>query len=248
MKVLHELLDRELHDSGGVGAYASYCQHLRAAFEDDPPPYAQAWYGDAFRNLSSNPFWLIQCLVSNAAKEASGALELWHLAGGVADDRIRSLLKQHAVDESGHSVMYISLVDTIFPDAVSKQQRRELLAVSPRLKLGDEIPEGEPLETDFIIDQVVQINLGEFRTRLHQLLMEPVIRAICSKERSKKMDAILRILAREERNHLRYTTSLLNDWCEGGRGDYVGDLVRRRSSFFNRLTMAEVGEQRFAVS
>lgn len=248
MKVLNDLLDRELSGSGGVDAFSSFCPHLRSAFSHDPPPYSQAWYGDTFRNLSANPYWLIQCLISNAAKEASGARELWQLAAAVQDKEVRDLLKKHAVDESGHSVLYIALVEVIFPEAVDLDQRKDLLGVSPRFKMGNALPDADPCTTEFIIDQIVQINLGEFRTRLHQLLMEPVLRSICAIERVKKLDAILNTLAQEEREHLRYTTELLDGWCRNGYSSYIGDLVRRRSSYFNELTNIEVGEQRFFVN
>jgi hypothetical protein len=222
-----------------------YLSSLERAFKAAPPPYGTEWYGETYRQLATNPYWFIQSLISNAVKEASGAKDLWEVAYRAPSSHLTELVRKHAQDESRHCKLYVELISVLFPDALSPEQRSDLRTISPKFEISDAF--FEPVTQDFFIDQLVQVNLGEFRTRIHQLLMRPVAEAICSAQNRPKLDKLLNILAIEEVSHLRYTAQLLESWSKEGNEDLINGLLLKRVQQFNGITMSEIGSQQFSV-
>jgi len=52
----------------GTEVLPVYEAALREACTAHPPPFGQAWYGDRYRAVASDPMWLAFSLVANAEK------------------------------------------------------------------------------------------------------------------------------------------------------------------------------------
>jgi hypothetical protein len=228
-----------------AGALRGYARSLRAACVASPPPFGMAWYGTTYRDLAIDPHWLALSLVANAAREGEGARKLWRLAGRTADPEIAEQVRRHAVDESRHARLYIAMLETVFPGAVPERSRRELTDLSPGYRLSDRPPVVRRVPPHRVLDELIQMNLGEIRTRINQLLLGPVVTEHCPFPRRPRLGKLLGSLMDDETRHIAYTARLIEQAIEAGDGAFVRRTMRRRLDEFNKLTLAEVGESRF---
>jgi len=225
---------------------AGYAASLRAACDAYPPPFGMAWYGEKYREAASNPDWLAMSLVANAAKEGEGAQKLWGLAGRTANYEVAEQIRMHAVDEARHARLYIAMLETAFPDTISEEIRPALLALSPGYSPRDQPPVSPPAADNRVLDELIQMNIGEIRTRIHQLLLRPVLTAYCPPDRRGKLARILDSLLEDETRHIEYTARLIERSIGRGLGEFVHRTMAKRLDEFNQITLGEVGESTYA--
>lgn len=236
-----QLLQAELAAVSQGKDLNNYLSVMDEAFSNDPPPFLFADYGDAFRECAMNPYWMIQSLISNSVKEGEGARDLWTLAGRIENPIVREKVVQHAKDEAKHARMYVGLIKVVFPGALQKQDECRVLERAPSFPAVC-VPDSEFYSDEMIIDLLMQINLGEFRTRVHQLLMTPVLECICSTNLI-KLEALLGVIAKDELNHLYYTAEIIDDWIGFGNLTKSMAILAKRLRQFNDLTIRELGTQ-----
>jgi hypothetical protein len=244
MNVVSELTISALRQSDGAGL-VGYASCLSKACERYPPPFGMAWYGDKYRQVASDPNWLAASLVANSQKEGEGSKKLWRLAGRTADVEMAHAVRRHAVDESRHAILYIAMLDIVFPDAVSDELRPELMGLSPRYGMLDRPTLFPASAAEHILDEIIQMNIGEIRTRIHQLLLRPMITAHCLPNARKKLTRVLDSLLADETRHIEYTARLIEKAIISGWGRFVAETTERRLKEFNEITLSEVGEMKF---
>lgn len=224
----------------GHGGLPNYFQALRRSCEVAPPPFGMAWYGERFRDYAVQPEWMAHSLVQNASKEAEGARQLWLLSGRTPDEDIAEAIRQHAIDEARHARYYIAMLDLAFPGAASQQERDRFLAGLPKFSQTDTPEKTEPASLDSVFDELVQMNVGEIRTLIHQLLMRPVLTAHCPPANLARLEALLDSIAEDEAKHIAYTARLIED-----RFDVAADMIEalfvKRLAEFNEITLQEAG-------
>ncbi len=226
---------------GREDPFPVYARSLRAACRGVPPVFGAAWYGDRYRTLATDPHWLAESLLVNAAKEGRGSRELWVLAGRASDPMIAEAVRGHALDESRHALMYLAILDLAFPGALGERRRPTFRALSPRYSAREQPPARRPARAREMLDALIQMNLGEIKTRINQLLMMPVVAAYCPPENRGRLARILRALLRDETRHVRYTARLIERAGAAGERAFVSVTMRRRLALLNRITVSEVG-------
>lgn len=224
-----------------LGRLPAYAATLRAACAAHPPPFGQAWYGDRFRRLARDPAWVARSLLVNAAAEGQGARRLWRLAGRAADPAVAEQIRRHALDESGHALLYLAMLDTVFPAALPARRRPAVRRLSPGYRAADRPPAGPALPPWRLLDALVQMNLGEIRTRINMLLMRPVLVACCPPAGRRRLGRMVHGLLADETRHIGYTAALIEAAAARGRAGLVRRTLERRLAQFNALTVAEVG-------
>jgi hypothetical protein len=229
----------------GWTAPAHYLRGLQQACRKHPPPFGAAFYGEQYRAAAADPGWLARSLAGNAGAESLGARKLWELAGRTSDPTIRDLICRHAMDECRHARLYIAMCETLFPDSIDKIVRTQVLAQLPRYTATSQPADLPPYSERQLIDAVVQINLGEIRTRLHQLLLAPVATAYCLPDRQPKLVPLLRSLLADETRHVAYTAQLIAEAMNRGFREFVELTMARRLEQINRLTVAQLGGVEF---
>ncbi len=217
---------------------------LLAACEADPPPYGQAWYGDLYREVAMDPLWLAGSLIANAEKEGEGSRKLWDLVARTSDKSVAEAIRQHAIDESRHALLYIAMCDLVFPEAIDATLREHVEAISPRFSSQDFPSDKQKAAIESVVDELIQMNIGEIRTRIHQLLLRPVIREYCPVEKQGKLQRVLDSLLNDETRHIQYTARLIDEIAHR-YPDLVLSTTCRRLEEFNKITLSEVGELRF---
>ncbi|AUX46377.1 hypothetical protein SOCE26_078980 [Sorangium cellulosum] len=232
----------EQHGTEPLPAYAAT---LRASCAEHVPPFGMAWYGDKYREVASDPAWLASSLIANAQKEGEGSRGLWQLAGRTSDADTSDQIRLHAIDESRHANMYLAMLDLVFPDAVGSDLQPALDELSPRYTKKYRPLRTESASVEHVLDELIQMNLGEIRTRIHQLLLRPMITAHCVGERREKLTGVLDSLILDETRHIEYTARLIERASVTGLADFVRRTMAARLREFNDITLVEVGEAQF---
>ncbi len=244
MNAVSELTIEALNKSGKE-SLEKYAGSLRAACELYPPPFGMAWYGEKYRQVACDPMWLANSLIANAAKEGEGSQKLWKLAGRTGDSSVVEKIRCHAIDESRHARLYIAMLNIAFPDAVEGELHSNLYDLSPGYTAKDSPKVMPPAPNASVLDELIQMNIGEIRTRIHQLLLRPVILAHCPLDGRGRLKRVLSSLLNDETRHIEYTARLIEQAAAQGSADFVYQTMRDRLAEFNQITLDEVGELNF---
>jgi hypothetical protein len=236
MNALIEVIDDRLP------TLSSQCPLFWEAFctscDQVEPPYGAAWYGDLFRRHATDPSWLAGLLVINAEKEADGARQLWRFAGRIEDKGIQDRVKRHAVDEARHARFYIAMLNLAFPGAVSSEFLPRLRSIAPNFTESDTPPKSTAATRSAILDEIIQMNIGEVRTLINQMLFRPVLEAIAPSEAGEKVLKLIDALGDDEARHISYTAEVIE---ELGQAEETLSVMTLRLREFAEITHREVG-------
>ncbi|HLO84241.1 MAG TPA: hypothetical protein VK203_04385, partial [Nostocaceae cyanobacterium] len=108
-----------------------YQNVLRVACETYPPPHGMAWYGNLYRQCARQTDWFVNSLITNAAEEGDGARGVWKFSQHIKNQEIAELVRNHSIDESRHSKMFVSLLNILFPTKIEAELRNKLQGLSP---------------------------------------------------------------------------------------------------------------------
>ncbi|HEU4412497.1 MAG TPA: hypothetical protein VFS43_45060 [Polyangiaceae bacterium] len=185
----------------------------------------------------------------NAKKEGEGAQVLWKMVGEVASELVARNVHQHAVDESNHAQYYVKILQWTFPGCAEGEVEQALQQISPRHSLRVTPHRRTPPDPiEVTLDEMVQMNIGEIRTRVHQLLPWPAVLEHCPPEHLKKVRGLISTLLRDETRHIAYTAQILEQAIAAGRASSVRDRMAERFEQFCDLTRTELGGARFEGS
>ena len=227
----------------GVPELPTYYRALAAACTACPPPFGRNEYGDLYRSSAIDPDWVALSLLTAAQSEGEGARHLWDMAACTPDAEIARQMKQHAIDEARHSRGYVTLLGLIFPEAVDEELRTRLRILSPGYtKSSPLVPKaGSPYAYPATVDELIQMNIAEIRTRIYQLLQRPVLLdQYCKADRRPSVRQILDWLLVDETRHIAYTARLIERAAQASGSEQVMGLMRERVEDFNELTEQEI--------
>jgi len=218
-----------------------FSDSLRGAYRVSEPVFARRQYADFFWHCATTvPGWLAAVIFANAQKESEGSaklLELWRGVDYNAD--VERWVLAHAKDESRHSRVFLKLAMHSFPQLVGSAEVERLNRELPDVRRREHMRTDERLCEDILIDYLVQINIGEIRTRLHMHLFAPAIFGCTPDHAKEKVHRILRALERDEVRHIGYTARIMERWAESGDARRIGDLYRQRLHEFHTITLQE---------
>lgn len=215
-----------------------YWSAFESACTEIDPAYGESWYGDLFRSAALDLNWLAHLLVINSHKEAEGSRKLWELCGRICDPARREKVRLHAIDESRHSSFYISMLELAFPNAVPAEHFDALRSISPGFKSTDQPALGLASSDAEVLDEIIQMNIGEVRTLINQLLMRPVLDVIAPHNNQKRLLSLIDALANDELAHVAYTADLIEEMSNVGD---IRAIMRARMQEFSEITCREVG-------
>lgn len=228
---------------GRLAPLATYGRALKEAVEAVRPIFGRYEYGELYREAAVHPEWMATSLIANSEREGDGAGRLWSLSACTSCPQLAREVKRHALDESMHSRAYLEILDIVFPGCVDEGLRRDLDRLSPDYRAGDSPSpiEGSPYAHEVTLDDLVQMNIAEIRTRIHHLLQRPLLLLMCGDERRPRLQMILDRLLRDETAHVAYTARLI----EAHPIDQVRSLMLRRMRDFSEITYDELDHRIF---
>jgi hypothetical protein len=244
MNIVAEMTIEALREHG-VPELPTYDRGLAAACTAFPPPFGEKEYGDLYRNSAFDPDWAALSLLTAAQSEGQGARHLWDMAACTPDAEVARQMQQHAIDESRHSRGYITLLGLIFHEAADEELRTRLRSLSPRYT-GDSplVPTaGSPYAYPATVDELIQMNIAEIRTRIYHLMQRPVLLDYCKADQQPRVRQILDWLLVDETRHIAYTARLIERAAQASGSGHVKDLMQERVKDFNEITEEEIGRR-----
>jgi hypothetical protein len=242
MNVVARMTARALREHG-VRSLATYCKALSAACDAAPPPFGEKAYGDLYRRSAVDPEWVALSLMTAAQSEGEGARHLWDMAACTSDTEIAARMQEHAIDESRHSRGYVTLLGLIFPAMLDEHLEAGLRKLSPGYTKASALAPatGSPYAYAATVDELVQMNIAEIRTRFYHLLQRPVLLEYCPAETRARLKRILDSLLIDETRHIAYTARLIERAArEQGGIEQVMALMQARVRDFNAITEDEM--------
>jgi hypothetical protein len=230
-------------EAHGVKPLSTYPRALVSACNALPPPFGRKAYRDLYRRNATDPDWLALSLATAAQSEGEGATHLWDMAACTQDPEIASRMQDHAIDEARHSRGYVTLLELIFPEMIDEQFRKQLQRLSPGYSKTSplEPAEGSPYAYPATVDELIQMNIAEIRTRIYHLLQRPALLGYCRVDRRARLSRILECLLFDETRHIAYTARLIERIArESGGVEQVMVLMRQRVKDFNEITDDEM--------
>ncbi|MFB4248625.1 MULTISPECIES: hypothetical protein [Pseudomonas] len=219
-----------------------YDELLLNACSEAPPLFGEASYAEVYQEAAIDPQWLAISLITNAEREGDGATRLWNLAACTLDSAMAEQIRQHAIDESHHSRAYIRLLDMAFPGAVDPGLHHQLLTLSPgysRQQTPVATP-GSAYAHAITLDELIQMNIAEIRTRVHHLMQRPILLSFCPAHSRPQLARILDRLLYDETHHIAYTARLIEGFCARGSTAVARKLLVERMDDFDAITRKEL--------
>jgi hypothetical protein len=208
---------------------------LDSLFTDAPPAFTRRWYGELYRNRALDLTWLARSMAANSRKEAAGSRTLNRMARTMSGTDVGELLAAHARDEARHASLYLRMQRALFDEDGGDALQVPYAGSPYRAVFRSAVADADL----GVIDELVQINLGELRTFVNQLLMRPVVEIVADglEQNSAVMTTIDELLA-DELAHIVYSGRLLE--AALARPETV-PLVSRRLRDFEQYTLDELG-------
>ena len=227
--------------------YRTYFSALKNALDKAPPPFDTKEYTDSFVEAAQSGHWMATSLITNSQREGDGATRLWSLSACSSTKKKKDLLKIHAIDESGHSFAYLTLLDLVFPGSVDSEFREELNSLSPQYSIlqTPEIVEGNEYARDPSMDDFIQMNIAEIRTTIHHLMQRRALQKFCPDENKKRVTLILDSLMKDEMAHVAYTAKIIEEQSDDFGHKKLYDLYLQRLQDFNNITIQELDKKIF---
>lgn len=220
---------------------ARYGEALTIAFANSDPVFTRPKYHQFFFHCASTvPNWLAQVIVANAEVESHGSAKLaslWQALDPGSD--IDPLVMGHARDESRHARLFLELARLAFQGSVDLGELQRLDETLPDVRREPPIKGDALVDEATLVDHMVQMNLGEIRTRIHVLMIAPVLHALTPSMSAERVAGILTSLVRDEVRHIAYTATVIDDWARDGNGERLTELLRRRLRDLHVLTVQQ---------
>ena len=241
MNVVARMTTRALQEHG-VPQLPVYRRALVNACNAFPPLFGRKAYSDLYRKGAADPDWAALSLATTAMGEGNGARHLWDLAACTPRPDVAVQIQAHAIDEARHSRAYVTLLEQVFPHFASESLRKQLHQLSPGYTKTTPLAaaKGSPYAIPATVDELIQMNIAEIRTRLVHLLQRPALLAYCSAERRARVRRILDSLLFDETRHIAYTARLIERAARESGAGQVMDLMRERVRDFNEITDDEM--------
>jgi hypothetical protein len=238
------IVELSLEMLGVPGDCPLYATAVNRTVDADTPPFDTQAYETVYRESARDARWMATSLLTNSEREGDGSKRLWSLAACSDDPIEQSSLKQHAVDESKHSLMYLALLDLAFPGAVSPEFRIELRQLSPGFTLRKALypVPGSPYAKKPTVDDFIQMNVAEIRTTIHHVMQRQALAQHCPPENRSAIKAVQDSLLRDELAHVGYTARLIERLAADLPQGRVADLIAKRFGDFGRITREELGD------
>ena len=232
--------------SNGFSRLDVYEKLIGKAFSSTNIPFEEPWYGQLYSEKAKDLKWLASSLIINAEKEAEGARQLWKMANKVNNNRWSNLIRQHAIDEARHAKIYLRLFELIFPGSADNDLQNYFATLAPKYSMNEidkgNIDQSLMLDEDQLIDQIIQINIREIRTRANQLLLEKALKYCCTEESRSKVEYLLKSVITDETRHIHYTAVLLEELITNANANRVTNIAIFRMNQFCQLTLEETGK------
>lgn len=214
---------------------SSYLTLLESASERAEPSFVTFEYGERFREITSNRQHFAIQQVNSAVEEASGAERLINLIGELPQNDLGLAVKfrKHAEEEIFHHGLFVELFDNVFFDIkIDEELRNQVLNCVPAFEVEND--SNVKVTQKRILEEVVQINIGEIRNLVQLKLSKPIVIAHCWDESYlSRCEEIMDRLIHDEGGHIYYTAILIERLIDAGFQDEIIALMDEAFHLFD---------------
>ncbi|MGY4197846.1 hypothetical protein [Bradyrhizobium sp. USDA 4520] len=225
--------------------YPIYSQIIRHCYETTPP-FARDWFGRRYFELARNPEWFANSLVANSALEGYGSTQIWKFSSRVESDRYAEALRQHALDESRHSTMFVRMLLLTFPGIeLNSETEHSLDRLQPKYNRKrhpaiEKRPAKELIMGREVLNEIIQVHITEIRALVLQFLLRPAMLTYAPESSQKILTSASDVLIRDESRHIRYSAEFFEDAARAGERDFLFEAFEYQTKKFNDLTIEEL--------
>jgi hypothetical protein len=218
-----------------------YSESLRAAFLKVDPVFTRPRYAEFFWHCASRvPGYVPRVVLANGKAESEGSEKLFELWQGVENQpQVEKGVLAHAADESRHARIFVRLTELAFPGHFLPSTLLEFERSLPDVRRLKTLKVDLKLPDNFVIDHLVQMNIGEIRTRLHVHLFAPIVYGLTPATNKEAVRRLFEGLVRDEVRHISYTALLMEQWAQGGAATLIRQLYAGRLHTFNKITYTQ---------
>jgi hypothetical protein len=218
------------------------------------PPFARRLFGVRYHELSSDPEWFANSLVANAALEGYGASQIWKFANRLNNQRYAAAVRQHSIDESRHSSMFVRMLELTFPDLTLDDHTQDRIdGLQPRYTWKNHPPivvpasQTESDTTHWALNELIQVHITEIRALILQHLLRPVLLAYAPVESRGRLSSASNCLIRDETRHIGYSAAFFDAAARSGEEDFLVATFEANAVAFNELTLEELERDRVEI-
>lgn len=208
------------------------------ACQASPPPYGELWYENLFHNLANNQLWFSKLLIGYSEEEsiASKRLQKLRAQAHLCISKFHlSLINQHQKDEARHSFEFLELAELVFPGLYVSEIKSNLR--STYSEPGD--PSINEIGYKDLLKEVIYINIGEVKNRIHLKFLKQACQAKCPKSTYGEVTQRGENLIRDEIRHIYFTGLILEDLSAKFDQAEVLDLYKKLFVEFNNELISD---------
>lgn len=235
--LLSELI-RGWCDATGRAFPIEYAAQLDIATARVQPCFVRAAYGDRYRQITSDRVRFAVQQLNSAVEEAAGAARLLEMIPYVPSLGldIGGKFLRHALDEIRHHGIFLEILAAVFPEVrVSQSLREACEACVPRVNRGSMGSQGDRLSINRVLEEIVQINVGEIRNLVQLRLSLPVLLAHApTRDAELLVETHMNTLISDEGGHIYYTALLYQELAGQGYKEALAEHLETAMFLFHR--------------
>ncbi|MBV6325087.1 hypothetical protein KVP70_29640 [Duganella sp. HSC-15S17] len=215
-----------------------YTRCLTQAVDNVQPVFMRKRYAEFFWHCSTTVRgYLENVIAASSTGEGEGALKLFDLWRSIDyNNDMADQVLRHAQDEARHARMFLRMANAMTPGCIAPAELAVRESTLPPLGV-PELSSRASVPEHHLIDHLVQMNIGEIRTRLHMHLFAPIVFNLAPDSGRKLVRGTLEALADDELRHIGYTALLMEQWARDGDADLIAGLYSSRLATFNAITV-----------
>ena len=237
----------------GLPRHPIYEEILTHGVITAPPPFAENWFGRRYFELARRAEWFANSLIANAALEGYGATQIWKFSNKVDNESYASAVRKHALDESRHSTIFVTMLKLVFPEAnIDTATAKTIDELQPHYSAKshppiEKSPDRELYCGERLLHELIQVHITEIRALVLQHLLRPTLLAYSPSSSRKRLDALSRSLIRDESRHIEYTAEIFESAAASGHKDFIFESFESCLREFNDLTMIELEREKVTI-
>ncbi len=237
----------------GLPRHPTYEDILSHAVISAPPPFAENWFGRRYFELARKAEWFANSLIANAALEGYGATQIWKFSNKIENESYASAVRKHALDESRHSTIFVTMLKLVFPGAhIDSDTAKTIDQLQPHYSAKshppiEKSPDGEVYCGERLLHELIQVHITEIRALVLQHLLRPTLLAYSPSSSRNRLDALSRSLIRDEARHIEYTAEIFEAAAASGHKDFIVESFESCMREFNDLTMVELAREKVTI-
>jgi len=220
------------------------------ALETNQPIFASDKFSLRYLELAEDDEWFANSLVANSCLEGYGSQQIWKFSNKLDNDLYAERVRKHALDESRHSTMFITILGLVFPgvlDSVDQETARKIDQMQPRFTQEkhpaiQKVTAEERLFELETINELIQVHITEIRALVLQYMVREAMKRHAPADNLPRLLRMSDSLIADEARHIQYSAEIFENYAVQNK-DMFFEMFEARLHDFNELTKEELARE-----